>query len=365
MNNNNPKISNLELRGLMVSNVIGVGVLSLPNSLANLLGNDGWIPIIITAILIMGLYLVYCQIFLLNPGKDFFQIGKENLGFFFYLTLVIFIVYLVLLLGIVSRNLGELIKIFLLQTTPLQVIIITFILVSTYLASYEIDSIARAGYFIYPIIIVFAVLVVLISLPKADFTHLLPVFQTDLISIAKGVKESLFSFYGIEIVVFAIPFIDETDKGKIKKSGIYGIITIAMIYTALYLMTLTHFSIDQIKDVNYPILVLVRQLDLPGFFLENLDGLVIALWVLVVFATFVPAYYSVGKILSKMFKTKKHKYFILALVPIIFMVAILPKNFVELLTTMQMYFNIVSSITVIILPLILLITIYIRKKGTE
>lgn len=365
MNNNNSKISNLELRGLIVSNVIGVGVLSLPNSLANALGHDGWIPIIITAILIMGLYLVYCQIFLLNPGKDFFQIGRENLGFFFYVTLIIFMVYLLLLLAIVSRNLGELIKIFLLQTTPIHVIIISFILASTYLASYEIDSIARAGYFIYPIIIVFAVLVVLISLPKADFTHLLPVFQTDLLSIAKGVKECLFSFYGIEIVVFALPFIAEEDHNKVVKSGIYGIATIGMIYIALYIMTLAHFSIDQIKKVNYPILVLVRQLDLPGFFLENLDGPVIALWVLVVFATFVPAYYGLGKIFSKLLKTKKHKYFILALAPIVFLVAMLPENFIQLLTTMQRYFNIVSSVTVILLPIILLIAVYIRKRGTE
>jgi len=57
----------------------------------------------------------------------------------FKIFMVFFILYYISLLGIVSRTLGELIKIFLLQRTPMEVIIVTFILSSTYLASHEID----------------------------------------------------------------------------------------------------------------------------------------------------------------------------------------------------------------------------------
>lgn len=301
--NKDPKISHLHLRGLTVSSVIGVGVLSLPNALASSMGTDGWIAILLSGLLITLIFLMYTLIFKLHPGKDFFQIVKETLGsFIFNIVMLIFLGYLIVLLALVARNLGELIKIILLQTTPLEVIVFTFIIASSYIAIYEIDVIARAGYFVYPIIISFAFLMVLMALPKADFTRILPVFQVGLRDIIKGVGDSSFSFMGIELILFAIPFVE--DQKNVVKSGVLGIATITIIYFSLFIMTLTHFSIEQIKHHVYPVLILIRQLDLPGFFLENLDGLVMALWVIVVFATVAPAFLELAKCCQSYLKPK-------------------------------------------------------------
>jgi len=43
----NDKITNIQMMILTVSTVIGVGILSLPASLSQRLGNDGWLLIII------------------------------------------------------------------------------------------------------------------------------------------------------------------------------------------------------------------------------------------------------------------------------------------------------------------------------
>ena len=45
--NKDPKISDIQVRGIIVSTVIGVGVLTLPNTLGAILGKDGWMAIII------------------------------------------------------------------------------------------------------------------------------------------------------------------------------------------------------------------------------------------------------------------------------------------------------------------------------
>ncbi|WFA08516.1 endospore germination permease [Tissierella sp. Yu-01] len=356
-----PKISHIHIRGIIVSTSVGVGVLSMPGALGELMGNDGWIAIILAGLLLIPFMAIYDRIFSLYPDKDFFEIGKETMGtFIFTIFLFIFLAYLVLTLGIISRTLAELIKIYLLQTTPLEVIMLIFILASTYIACYEIDVIARASYFLYPIIILFALIIVLISLPNADFTRLLPVFDIDFISTVKGVKETFFSFLGFEIILLAIPFVE--DKEKVFKSQLIGAFTITVIYLALFIMTISHFSLKQIEIIVYPILMLIRQLDLPWFFLENLDGLVMALWVIVVFSTMAPFYYGSGKILSKIFRTKKHKYFIWGLIPVIYYIGILPKNFIELIEDMGRYFNILAVISAIIIPIIILISASIRKK---
>ncbi|NLL82302.1 MAG: endospore germination permease [Tissierellia bacterium] len=358
---NRYKISHIQLRGLIVSTSVGVGVLSLSGQLSETMGNSGWIAIIITWLLIIPLFLIYNKIFQLYPDKDIFQIGREVLGRpIFTLLLLVVLADFILTLAIVCRNLAELVKIFLLQTTPLEILLITFIIVSSYLACSEIDVIARASYFMYPIIILFALIVVLISLPKADFTRVFPLFQTDIGSIIKGVKDGFFSFQGFQVILLAIPLVEK--KENTLKSEIIGITTVMLIYLLLYIMALSHFSIGQLSSIVYPILMLIRQLDLPGFFLENLDGLLIAFWVIVVFSTTAPVYYGAGKILASIIGSKKHKYIILILIPIIYLLAIRPQNFIELIVDMGYYHSIVSLMSVIIVPVIILIGGLIRKK---
>src|SRR5690606_8729114 len=215
-------------------------------------------------------------------------------------------------------------------------------------------------YFVYPIIIAFAFIIILMALPGASFENILPVFRFDFMDLMKGISDVSFSFMGIELMIFAIPFIE--DKQNVIKSGVMGIATITIIYTAIFIMTLTHFSLNQIERFVYPVLMLIKQLDLPGFFLENLDGLIMALWVLVVFATVTPAYFGAGKILSKIFKTKSHKYFIWVLIPVIYFEAMIPDNFIQLLEDMGRVHKMLGIFTVIIFPLLLLIIGSIRKK---
>ena len=356
-----PKISHIQLRGLIVSIVIGVGVLTMQKSLVATMGNDGWIAILIGGFTSFLTFCIYYNIFKLHPNKDFFEIGRLSVGAVLSkIFMVFFIIYYLILLALVSRTLGELIKIFLLQKTPLEIIIVTFILASTYLSSYEIDKVSRASYFVYPIIILFTAMVVFTAVPGSDPTNILPVFKSDFQEIVSGVGHTVFSFLGIEIVLLAIPFVEQ--KEKVFKTGIYAISIITGIYLILFLMTITNFSQEQIVNQNFPILVLIRQLDAPGLFLENLDGLVMGLWVIVVFVTMVPGYYAMGKYASKLFKTKKHKQFILGAVPIVYIIAMMPDNFLQLtegLTYIYYFFAVTAGG---IIPVIILLTGLIRKR---
>lgn len=356
-----PKISHIQLRGLIVSITVGVGIFSMQKALADSMGTDGWIALIIGGILSFLLFIIYYNIFRLYPDKDFFEIGRLTVGsIIFKIFMVFFILYYLVLLGLVSRTLAELIKIYLLQTTPLEVILISFIVVSTYLSSYEIDKIARASYFVYPIIIAFTVVVMITAIPGSDPTNVLPVFTTDFQGLYQGVGHSIFSFLGVEIVLLAMPFVEEKDK--VLKTGIYAISTVTIIYLIMFFMVVSNFSINQITSQNFPVLNLIRQLNSPGLFLENLDGLVMALWVIVIFVTMVPAYFAVGKFSSRLFGTKSHKYFILGAVPIIYYIAMMPENFIQLsgfLTNLHYFFAVFAAL---IIPSIILMVGLIRKR---
>lgn len=365
MMENKPSLSHIQLRGVIVSTVVGVGVLALPGHLTRAMGSDGWIAIIISVFLIMAVVYMYHRLFLLYPEMDYFQIQEEVLGKpIARIFQLIFLIFFIMFAAIVSRNLGELMKAFLLNNTPTEIIVILFILACSYISCYGVEYMARVGYFIYPVIILFAIAIVLMALPKADFTNILPVFNdVTLGSLSKGVMACIFSFSGFEASLFIIPYVREKDK--IVGSLIRGIITVGVIYASLYIMSLSHFSQNQIKKQTYPVLVLVRQLDLPGFFLENLDGVVIALWILVIFATMVPALWGVGNILARMTGTRKHYYFTLGIIPIVYYIALMSENFLELMELTDKYFNPMAIISGVIIPFILLITGMIKRRVME
>jgi spore germination protein len=362
--NKDPKISNIQIRALLISTLLGVGVLSLPNGLANEMDKDGWIAIIIATILTIPLLIIMNKIFEYNSEKDFFEIGNQALGEpIFTVCLIIYLAYYIAISASIVRLLGDIIKGFLLTNTPIQVIVFLFILSVSYVAISEIDIIARISYLTYPLEIGFVVLLILLSLPDVDFTDLLPLFQSDISNLPKGLSVTLFSFIGFEILLFAIPYAE--DKKRVLKTSISAIIIVGVIYLLIFLATLTRLSLQHIKSDPYPVLMIAKLIDLPGYFLQNLDGFVTAIWVIVIFSTLAPVAYSSGKILSKLFKTKSHKIFILMLIPIVHLVAFIPKSVVELNEIMAVIINYLSVFVVFIIPLVILVVGRIRGRKNK
>lgn len=362
--NKDPKISNIQIRALIITTVIGIGILSLPNQLANAMDKDGWIAIILSGIVIIPIIIIINKIFEDNPGKDFFEIGNETLGkFLFTICLIIYLAYYIAVSAYIARMLGELIKGFLLGNTPIQLIIILFILSAAYLVVSELDVLARVAYMAYPLVIGFAVILILVALPGADFTNIFPVFQSDISQLPQGMRVGVFSFSGFEVLLFAIPYAE--DKKRLIKTSISAIVIISALYLVLFMMTLTQFSLDQIKSDPFPLLMIAKLIDLPGYFLQNLDGLVTAIWVIVIFTTLAPVFYSSGKILSKLFKAKTHKLFILILVPIIYFVAMAPRSIVVINTLMASIVDYLGAAVVLAIPILLFVVGRIRRRKNQ
>src|SRR5699024_381503 len=112
----------------------------------------------------------------------------------------------------------------------------------------------------------------------------------------------------------------------------------------------------------WPSLVLTREIGFPGLFIENIDGIVMAIWVIVIFGTMGPAFHFSGTILSSIFRTKQHDYFVIALIPIIYIISILPQNLKEVYTYMGRFVNVTGALSVTVFPIILFIINKIKNR---
>ncbi len=346
---------------MIITIVVGIGILSLPSDVAMIMENDGWIGILIGGLITIPFIIMIDKLFKLQPGKNFFQLGKEILNpIVFQVFLIIEVLYIILLLSYANRVFVDVMKAYLLETTPTEIILMTMLIAISYIARSPIEVIARMAVIIYPIIIIFIIFLILINIPNMDITNIYPMFQVGYKEILKGIIASLFSYSGYEFMLLVLP--QAEDNKKTLNYSLNGMFVVIAIYLIVFFISLSQYGIHQLKREIWPTIAIVKEVDLPGYFLENLDGIVMAVWVMVIYGTIGPYLYSAGTILSHIFQTKVHDIFILPLLPIIYIIALLPRNLVETEEYLGKTVSYFSIVAIFIIPAIMFISAYIYNR---
>lgn len=355
------KISGSQIKALVVTVVVGTGVLSLPSDMAEAMGNGGWLGILLGGLISTIFVILINKVFQMNPNKEFEQVGRDLLGpIIFKVYSIIFLAYFILLLSTVVRDFSEVIKVYLLETTPQEIIIITILLTTSYMARSEIEALARMAVVIYPIVLIIPALLIIVTLPNTDYTNIFPLFKFKFSSLLQGILVGLFSYGGYEFLLLSIPIVENQDETL--KYSMRGMITIVLIYLAMFFVTLSQYGIHQLKREIWPSIAIVKEINLPGFFLQNLDGVVVALWIMVVFATLGPALHFSGVVLKEILNSEDHQYLILPLLPIIYIISQYYANLPKFLESMGQLIHYFSIFAIMLMPTLLFILAVIRKR---
>lgn len=360
----NTKVSNSQITLFLISIMVGVGILSLPSALARELNNDGWILIIITSIIASIITLIIAFLGRLFPRKTVVEFGKEILtapvSDFFS---IIFLIYFVGLSAFEVRLFAEVVKMFLLTQTPTEVIIITMLLTTTYIVRCGIEELVRMAMIIFPFVIIPTIAIFTFLLPDLDFTNLLPVFRFELSDMIQGIPVAFFSFIGFEFLLLFMAF---SEKPKnLHKSGLIAIAVVTFIYLSAFFINLAQFGVDNLRHQLWPMLTLMKAIDIPGAFIENVDAVFMAIWVLAVFTSLGPALFGASLILSKLVRGKEHKYFVLPTIPISYYLSLVPDNLAVLYEYMDIFTNYIGTFIVVVVPIVLFIGALIKGRKKE
>ncbi|NLJ77843.1 MAG: GerAB/ArcD/ProY family transporter [Tissierellia bacterium] len=171
---------------------------------------------------------------------------------------------------------------------------------------------------------------------------------------------TIFAYAGYELIIFVLP-LSEDSNGSLMYN-LRGLFIVMGVYLIMFFITLSQYGIFQLQREIWPSIAVVKEVDLPGYFLENLDGIVMAAWVMVVYGTTGPFLYASGIVLSNILNTRYHNIFIPFFLPIIYIVSLLPKNLVEVYEKMGAILNYVTTISIFIIPIIIFASAYIKKR---
>jgi spore germination protein len=351
----NPKdrISTQQAAVVIINYILAVGILTLPRATVEKVKTpDVWISVILGGLIAMVAGVIIVKLSQQFPDKTFFQYSKDIVGKWAGgLLSLLMVVYFFTGCSFQIRVLAEVTGNLLLEGTPTWAIIMPFMWVSLYLMMGGINPIARLFEIIFPITVILFLLVAFMSFNLFEIDHLRPVLGLGVIPVLKGVKTTALAFTGPEIMLLLLAFMQQPKKGV--KALIVGVSIPLIFYVITVVMVIGALSIDGVVTRTWPTIDLIRSFEIPGLIFERFDSLLLGIWIMQIFSTFTISYYAAALGLAQLFQKNIHP-FMFGLMPVIYIISLIPKNINDLFKLGDMIGN--AAIYLFgLLPLLLLL----------
>lgn len=330
MDNKANEISSGQVFIFVVSGQIGFGILSMASTLAEDVGHDGWIAIILAGIITAVLICLIVATMKRFNNLSIIEINNvifgKYIGKFFSILAITYLTYSTVLM---LRNFNNIIRMSALRVTPPLVLTSFIIIPIIYLSWYGLKYICRYST-LKIFLLILVVLYYMLVIKYFRFTFLQPIGVSGLKKIIKISFSPFTSFIGYELLTFIYPYIK--DKKKLLKSALYAnAFTVA--FYVITVVTLTGFFGEvMLKQLIYPIFSLARAYRAPIF--ERLDLFFISLWFPIMLSTVLVYYFCTYNSLKKLFNIEnnkpKSKILIWCFTIMIILLSRLPKDMIQL-----------------------------------
>ncbi|WP_330502050.1 spore germination protein [Peribacillus frigoritolerans] len=361
----NPKdrITTPQTAVIIINFILGTGLLTLPRSSTEKVHTpDVWISVIIGGIIAIIAGVIMVKLSQQFPDKTFYQYINEIVGKWVgtFLSLVI-ICYFLMTSGFQLRSMAEVVRYLLLEGTPTWAIIMIFMWVGLYLIIGGINPIARLFEIILPLTVILFLVVTFMSIKIFEIDNLRPVLGEGITPVLKGVKTTALAFSGPEIMLLLIPFMNQPKKAV--KALLVGVSIPLIFYVITVVMVIGALSVDGVVTRTWPTLDLIRSFEISGLIFERFESLLLVVWIMQIFATFTITYFAAALGLAQLTKKSIHP-FMFGLLPILYIIAMIPKNMNDLFKQGDFVGNIALFLFGL-LPLLLLIISRIKGGKYE
>lgn len=343
---------------ILVSIMIGTGILGLSRVVAEVSRQDAWISVLLNGLFISLIIIIIIYTISKFPQFNFLEyvchLLSKPIG---YIITIAFIAYSILATGTIMRFLAEMIGTWFLPKTPSYIIILIIAITVVYMTRNGLTVLARFNEVIAFLLIPF-VLLVFVGLSELNFIHIRPIGGSGIKNIIAGVVPSFYAFGGYEVMMVIYPYISNKKK-PILKYSVLAILLVTLFYSAIVFFHIALFGPDEIQRVLYPAINYLGAVDFP--LVERMEIFFTFFWTFTVLATAGLQYITANILLQSIFKNNKTSIYAYILSPIVFIIALIPRNTVMVAETGDK----IGKLTVFFsmaLPILLFLSYLLRKR---
>jgi spore germination protein (amino acid permease) len=334
---------------------VGVGILGFQRYIAEKAGYDGWISVLLAAVVIHFIIWILYKLLRDRP-YDIMMIHEELFGKWLgKLFSTLFFIYFIAFALTVMRTYIEVIQVWLFPKLNIWIFSFVFLSLIYYVVSGGFRIVVGIC-FLGVILPQFLLLSLLFPLKYADFTNLLPIIDHSLSSIIGATKQMTLSYLGFEILLICYPFIKKGPQSQ--KWVHFGAAFTTFIYLAIALVSFGFYSEGQLAQTIWPTLTLWKIVSLP--FLERFEYIGISIWAIVILPNVCLALWAVSRIGKSLFSIKQRTVLMLTLI-----VVYLANNFISSRDQIDMLNHYLSTVGFYLIygyiPLLYVLQVIIHK----
>lgn len=353
------QITAKQLGVFVLSSQVGLGIITLPSTLAQEVGHDGWISILSAGFISTIVLVLMMSLLRRYADQSIFEINRHLFGKFLGQTFnYILLLYLCFLMVAGFRYFTEFVKLFTLEVTPGLAIGLLIIIPTAYLTWYGLKPLVRFANII-SIILFFILVLAFLVLNRIRLTFLMPVGSTDLTSLTKSISPTLLSFIGLELVAFIYPYV--TDKKNALKWVVVANLSATIFYIIIFLVTTGLFGENLLKSQIAPLFNLSRYYRMP--FIGRVDLFFILLWLPLLEGTFRAYFFTTYNSMGRLFPFKNQKVFFGIFIALTLLLSRIPA---DLLQTFQLAdIVVILGITAFGFLILCYFLSFINKRGVK
>ncbi|MCL6633927.1 MAG: spore germination protein [Alicyclobacillus herbarius] len=322
-------ITVIEAVGIVVSSCIGVGILALPRIVVEAV--DTGAPVLT----FFGLCLSLAGLFIITllakrfPNDTIVRVGERVMGVWVGRVMGLLITtFYIVLVALVAREFSTVVVTVLLPKTPIEVTTAVLLILAALSIRNNITTFAYIHLFYQPFIHIPAFAVSILALKYAIPLNLLPLVGNGNGHWLIGTLSVAALLQGGFVMAFLSPAMIEPHR--IPQVLLWSGILISGIFMLTVVAPLAVFGSMEIRNMMWPTLELAKIASIPGEVLERLDVFFLAIWVTAVFSSLYSMYFISALAIKDVLRFEDHSFLSFALLPIVFTIAMLPPNIVQL-----------------------------------
>ncbi|TVY06875.1 GerAB/ArcD/ProY family transporter [Paenibacillus cremeus] len=299
------------------------------------------------------------------PGRSFFDyaslIVSKPAALVLTLTMA---VHFLLITAFEVSAVGDITRLYLLPKTPMFVSALSFFLVIIYGVCGSRVGLVRLNLLFFPIYSLILVVTHLFVVENFDLANLKPIVITDTKGgfwSATG-KGTLF-FVGFEILLLYSQYVKQSSK--IPKAAVKGMILTVVIALFSYVMVsgvMGHLAPVQLM---FPAIEVMKEAQITSGIVERGDVLFFVIWMMTIFNTGAMAFDAMLLAVEPLFPRMNKKLAAMGMAPLIFLIAMLPKNTQDVFRIIQVDTYLQVPLAFAVPPLLLLVAKWRRLMHRE
>ncbi|WP_034869841.1 GerAB/ArcD/ProY family transporter [Clostridium lundense] len=351
MERKNESLAPIELLSLIVGNMIGVGILTLPRDVGKYAHEDGWIAIIIGAIYPLYIAVLGIYVSKRRPNNNILFLSKKLCGKFIGNILnLLFLVGLIFNFCSTLVFMVSVIRVYLIYFLSKFKTILAIVIVVFYTCTKDLKVIARLN------LVLFYITIILLTIPSSvlkegNILNIQPIFSNSIINIIKASIQSSFAYAGIEIFFLVYPYVN--DKKKIKKYTLISILIVMLFYIWSNFLTIFYLGDELINKLKWPFITTTETLVIP--IVNNFRYIFMYLWSTIIIKTLSNFYFSITFTIHEWMKKIDRKYICLIIAPIVIIISMSFGNEARFQDISQHFIPLVTIFNIVFITIIALL----------